>query len=132
MQTKWINTILLSFVLLDLALAIWGFFFPELWFSFFHNADYVDPQALLQRTAANWLAFFIIQSVALLQWQKHSWLLYLVAGCRLSDCLTDITCLTFSTDISIYGMIAFPIAGLGNLLFGVMLINFARKNKAST
>jgi hypothetical protein len=122
-----INFILLFLVILDLFLTIWAFFYPELWFSFFHGSPYIDPQALLYRCGANWLAFFIIQAAAYLYWQKNPWLLVLVAGCRLGDSLTDITCLVFSAEHTLMAMIGFPLAGFGNLLAGLVLIWFFKK-----
>lgn len=121
-RTKFITATLVSLVVLDLILTLWGFFLPELWFSFFHNAPHVDPQGLLKRCAGNWLAFFLIQSVALVRWKNFPWLLAMVAGARLGDALTDLTCLTFSSSISIFGIIAFPIAGIGNMVIGLYLI----------
>jgi hypothetical protein len=119
-----INFILISLVILDLLLSIWGFFFSEFWFSFFHNSAHVDPQGLLYRCAANWTAFFIIQLVAYFYWEKYPWLLVLVAGCRLGDVLTDITCLIFSSKHTIIALIGFPMAGIGNLIVGLLLIKF--------
>jgi hypothetical protein len=55
---------------LDVGLAVWGFLFPEAWFRFFHGADYLDPQGLLPRCAANWLAFAIVQACVLLRWRR--------------------------------------------------------------
>lgn len=119
---KIINLILISLIIVDLILTIWGFFFPEFWYSFFHKSEYIDPQGLLRRCAANWFAFFIIQFLAFLYWQKNNWWLLLVAGCRLGDTLTDITCLIFCSKITIFGLIAFPFAGLANLIIGISLI----------
>ncbi len=121
-REKTVTSILLSLVLLDLVLVVWGFAFPELWYSFFHGAAYVDPQGLLPRCAANWLGFLLIQTVALVRWRQTPGLLLVVAGCRLGDMLTDVTCLAFAESITVFGAIAFPIAGIGNALIGAMLI----------
>ena len=121
-HNKIIYAILLNLIFLDLAVSIIGFFFPDVWNSFFHGTLYVDSQALLKRCAANWFAFFVLQTIALFQWEKAGWWLILVAGCRLGDCLTDITCLTSSSSITSYGIIAFSAAGLGNVIIGVYFI----------
>lgn len=121
-------TMALAFlVTLEMVLSVWGFFFPEAWYWFFHGADYIDPQGLLRRCAANWLGFLIVQAVALARWERAPWLLTVVAGCRFSDVLTDITCLIFADSISVWGAIAFPVAGLGNLAFGFLMIWFYRQ-----
>ena len=62
-----IHFILGSLTLLDLILTVWAFVYPETWYLFFHASPYVDPQALLYRCGANWLAFAIIQLLALSQ-----------------------------------------------------------------
>ena len=130
---KIIKAVILSLVFLDLVLSIWGFFFPELWYSFFHNSVYIDPQALLKRCSGNWAAFFILQVIAFFKWEKSLWWLILVAGCRLGDSLTDITCLIFSQNISVFGMLAFPAAGLGNIIIGIFLIqSYTRINGKTT
>lgn len=125
-----VDFLLGALVVLDLVLCIWAFFFPEFWFRFFHDSEYIDPQGLLRRCAANWLAFFVVQLVALIRWRRnHEWLM-IVAGCRLGDILTDVTCLIFCERITLYGLIAFPLAGFGNLAFGIMLIRIYRTLKS--
>ena len=124
---KLITSLLLILVLMDLALSVWGFFFPEAWYAIFHDANYIDPQGLLRRCAANWLAFFILQAIALFAWKRSPWWIVVVAGCRLGDCMTDITCLVFSESISTMGKIGFPLAGLGNLFLGITLILLYKK-----
>lgn len=119
---KIIYIILLNLILLDLVVSITGFFFPDLWNSFFHGILYPDDQALLKRCAANWFAFFVLQTIAIFKWEKAIWWLILIAGCRLGDCLTDITCMAFSASITSYGIIAFTVAGLGNLIIGIYFI----------
>ena len=124
---RWTYGLLSGLVVLDLVLCAWGFLFPEVWFGVFHDAPVVDPQGLLARCAANWLAFFVIQLVALLSWERAPWLLLLVAGCRLGDCLTDLTCLLSCERITVWGAIAFPAAGLGNLSAGLALVWLHRR-----
>lgn len=112
---------LAALVVLDVVLAGWGFFFPEAWFQLFHGADYVDPQALLRRCAANWLAFAVLEAVALARWERSPGWLLVVAGMRWGDALTDITCLAFASSTTVFSMIGFPLAGIGNVVLGVWL-----------
>ena len=121
-QAVRVNLALGFLAVLDSVLAAWGFFFPSAWYSFFHDAPYVDPQGLLRRCAANWLAFCFVQTIALVMWRRHPWWIAVVAGCRIGDCLTDLTCLAFCNSISNWGVLAFPVAGVGNLAGGVLLI----------
>jgi hypothetical protein len=121
-----VNLILGSLIGLDLVLTVWGFFLPRLWYSFFHGSDYIDPQALLFRCAANWLAFFLLQVFALSRWRRDPMWLAVVAGCRLGDALTDVTCLAFASRVTVFAWIAFPIAGAGNLIAGIVLLRAYR------
>jgi hypothetical protein len=121
-----VRLVLGSLIALDLVLTLWGFFLPRLWYSFFHGADYLDPEGLLRRCAANWLAFFVLQTIALFKWQKDRSWLAVVAGCRLGDALTDVTCLAFASHTTIFAWIAFPVAGIGNLICGVFLLRASR------
>ncbi len=121
-----IHALLASLVALDAALSAWGFFFPSLWYAAFHGSPYVDPQGLLRRCAANWLAFFVLQAIALLRWRRDPMWLALVAGCRLGDALTDVTCLAFAARTTLFARLAFPAAGVGNLVAGVLLVRAFR------
>ena len=62
----------------------------------------------------------------------RSWWLLVVAGCRLGDSLTDITCLLMCEKYTTMALLAFPMAGLGNLLIGVTLIQFYRSLEKET
>ncbi len=117
-----VRLLLALLVVFDLVLTLWAFLLPDLWFAVFHGSPRVDPQALLQRCGANWAAFCTIQVLALLRWRRERWWLSVVAGCRLGDCLTDITCLAFCDRITAFGAVAFPAAGIGNVLVGVWLL----------
>lgn len=121
-EPKAVSGVLLSLCLLDLGLTVWAFAFPDFWFAFFHAAPRVDPQGLLYRCGANWLAFAVLQGLAWRRWPRQLWWLPLIAGCRLGDCLTDITCLLSCQKATLMAWIAFPAAGLGNLLAGILLV----------
>jgi hypothetical protein len=121
-RTRLVGVVLANLVALDAVLATWGFCFPTVWFRFFHDAPYVDPQGLLRRCAANWLAFAIVQAIALVRWQRDPRWLAAVAGMRLGDALTDVTCLTFASSTTAAAWVLFPIAGLGNLVIGWWLL----------
>ncbi len=53
------------------------------------------------------------------------------AGCRLGDCLTDLTCLAFCDRITAFGALAFPAAGIGNVLVGVWLLRACARLRAA-
>jgi len=74
--------------------------------------------------AGNWLAFFIIQLITFFRWQRESWWLVLVAGCRFGDCLTDITWVVCCDSISVFGLMSYPVAGATNVVLGVVLMRY--------
>lgn len=117
-----IRGMLAFLVLLDLVLCVWAWTAPELWFRVWHGADYVDPQALLPRCAANWTGFFLVQLVALVRWRRERWWLAVVAGVRLSDVFTDTTCSLLASDVTLAARILFPVTGVGNLVFAVLFL----------
>ncbi|MBI5845425.1 MAG: hypothetical protein HZB23_12245 [Deltaproteobacteria bacterium] len=122
-----VASILASLVVLDVVLAVWGFAFPELWFSVFHGAAYVDPQGYLPRAAGNWTAFAILQALAFLRWEKAPHWLAVVAGVRLSDVFTDLSCMIFCENLSGAGLVLLSAAGLGNVFFGLYFLYIHRR-----
>jgi hypothetical protein len=121
-ERRRIRLVLGALVALDLVLAAWGFLLPGLWFRFFHGAELVDPQAYLPRAAASWAAFFLVQLIALVRWERERRWLAAVAGMRLGDALTDVTCLAFAASTTPAAWILFPVAGAGNLALGAWLL----------
>lgn len=122
-----ISILLLGLVGLDLVYAIMCFFFPELWYKLIHDADYIDPQGLLRRTASIWAAFAVFQFIAFLMWQKHPYWLAIVVGLRFSELFADWTYLYFAQDISWSGRLGLLIstpANIGISLF--LLISFLK------
>ncbi len=117
-----LDAILLSLVLLDLALSVWAFCFPQAWFSAFHGVAYVDPEGLLPRMAANWAAFALFQAVALLRWRRGPHWLAVAAGVRLSDIFTDWTYLLFCHDVTWFGRVALFAASPMNAVAGWRLL----------
>jgi hypothetical protein len=121
-----VRAVLAGLVALDLLLAAWGFLAPGLWFRFFHDGAAVDPQALLARCAAAWLAFALVQLHALFVWRRAPLWLAAVAGMRLGDALTDVTCVAFCERATWAAWVLFPVAGAGNVALGLWLLAAAR------
>src|SRR5690554_4816421 len=86
---KKVNRLLIGLVILDIVLFIFCFFFPDLWFKLFHDLPYMDPAGLLRRTGGVWVAFTLLQLIALFRWQKEPYWLVLVAGVRLTELFSD-------------------------------------------
>lgn len=115
---KYVRLALQFLIGLDALLALIAYLFPKAWFFVFHGAAYVDPQGLLQRAAGSFLAFLIIQALALWLWEKRPEMLAVVAGVRFSDVFTDLSCMAFAQDMTGPGKLLFVIAALGNLACG--------------
>jgi hypothetical protein len=115
--------ILMAFlVILDLVLSTTCLFFPERWFAIFHGVAYMDPQALLKRTGAVWVAFTLLQLIAFFRWEKAPWWLILIAGVRLTELFSDWTYMWLASNMTSLGRLGLFIAPPGNLVFGIFLI----------
>ena len=76
-----VDVVLWSLVIFDLLVAVGAFLLPQLWFRILHDAEFVDPQGLLRRTGAIWVAFAVLQILALPRWRSAShWLLLVTAS----------------------------------------------------
>jgi hypothetical protein len=125
-----INPRLKTFVfVLLLALAIWDLilsttclFYPEKWFAIFHNAPYIDPQGLLKRTGAGWVAFTLLQFIAAFRWVKDPWWLVLIAGVRLTEIFTDWVYEYSAQSMTTQGKISLFLAPISNILLGWFFI----------
>jgi hypothetical protein len=115
--------VLLAFlVILDIVLSTIAICYPDYWFQTFHGAPYVDPQGLLRRTGACWVAFTLLQFIALIRWEKEPWWLVLIAGVRLTELFTDWTYIYFAESLTARGKFGLFIAPPGNLAFGIYLM----------
>ncbi len=95
---RWVNVVLLAAIVVDSVLPLMALFAPQLWFQILHGtADQPEQHAFLLRCAAHWVAFLIVQLVALPLWRKRPEMLLIVAGARFSDVLTDVTYLVSSS-----------------------------------
>jgi hypothetical protein len=89
----------------------------------FHGAPYIDPQALLRRTGAVWVAFTLLQLIALIRWQKDPWWLVLVAGVRLTELFSDWTYLYMAQSVTPQGRVGLFIAPPSNLVMGWFFVS---------
>jgi hypothetical protein len=65
---------------------------PDLWFRLFHGTVPAGLEtAFLRRSGGQWLAFAIVQAIAILRWRKAPLWLIVVAAVRFSDLFTDIS-----------------------------------------
>ena len=124
---KFINLLLLFLVILDLILSAICLLRPDLWVKLMHGTEYSDSLGLIRRMGAVWLAFFVFQLVALLFWQKHSYLLVLVAGIRLTEVFSDWFYWYFTEYLTGFAHFGLLISPPSNLLFGIILIKAYKK-----
>jgi hypothetical protein len=119
------NAVLLAAIGVDVVLPVLSYARPTWWFDVLHVGVTPDAMdlALLHRAAAQWIAFAVLQIVALARWQRWPDWLLLVAGARTSDWLTDLTYFALAPDLSgARWMLLFPPifnVGMSVILFGV-------------
>jgi hypothetical protein len=111
-----INLLLIGLIVLDLTYTIVGFFFRDFWFAAFHGVPYVDPEGLLPRASAVWLAFTLIQCITLFKWQTQSYWLAITAGLRSAELFTEWTYLYFAHDLTSLGRIGLLISTPANMV----------------
>ena len=122
-----VDVVLWSLVIFDLVVAVGAFLLPQLWFRILHGADFVDPQGLLRRTGAIWVAFAVLQILALPRWRGAPHWLLLVTGIRLSEMFADWTYLLFAASKTPFGTIALLVTLPANLLICWFLFATWRK-----
>ena len=121
-----VHVLLWFLVLLDATLVTWAMAFPQLWFTVFHGTAYDDPQGFLRRCGANWAAFLLVQTIALVRWRRDPVWLAVVSGVRLSDIFTDATYVLVAHDTTWFAKLTLAPMSLGNLLFGLFLLRAYR------
>jgi hypothetical protein len=111
-------------VILDLVLSTTCLLYPDKWFMTFHGVHYdnLDAEGLLKRTGAVWVAFTLLQLIALIRWQKAPWWLVLIAGVRLTELFSDWTYMYVAHTMTTIGKMGLFIAPPGNLAFGIFLV----------
>ncbi len=117
-----VSVFLIAFAVWDAILGGVCAFFPETWFKLTHGVDYVDPQALLRRTGAIWLAFALFHLLAFLKWKTKPYWLVIVGGMRLSEIFADWTYLYFAQAITTGGRIGLLLATPSNIFFSLFFI----------
>ena len=117
-----INVLLIFLIVLDIMLSTLCIFFPSTWFKIVHGKPYVDPQGLLRRTGAVWIAFTVLQIIAYLKWEEAPYWLVLIAGVRLTEMFSDWVYLIAAENITWRGRVGLIIAPPSNILFGWFFI----------
>lgn len=121
---KFMYVFLFLLVVLDVVLSGTCLLYPDKWFMTFHGVhyDHLDAMGLLKRTGAVWVAFSLLQLIAMFKWEKQPWWLVLIAGVRLTELFSDWTYMYVAESMTTMGKIGLFIAPPGNLAFGIFLI----------
>lgn len=109
-------------VALDVVLATCALALPNTWFAVMHDRPYIDPAGLLRRTGAVWVAFLLLQAIALVRWRRAPYWLALIAGVRLTEIFSDLTTLAVADHVTWFARLTLPMATLTNLVVGWFLI----------
>ena len=121
---NFIYVLLVFLVILDVVLSTTCLLFPDKWFMTFHGVPYdnLDVEGLLKRTGAVWVAFTLLQLIALFRWRKAPWWLVLIAGVRWTELFSDWVYINVAHTMTTIGTIGLFISPPGNLAFGIFLI----------
>lgn len=125
-----INVFLLALVLLDIALSVAALFYPNFWFETFHGIPYQDPAGLLRRAGGVWVAFTLLQAIALSRWQEQPYWLPLTAGVRFTELFSDWITIFVAEKMTLLGTLGLLISPPSNLLFGLILISTYKRLKS--
>jgi hypothetical protein len=126
------SALLVAFAAWDLVLAAGALAFPDLWFRLVHGVARVDPQALLARTGALWVAFSLFHLIAWRKWRSAPYWLALAGGMRLGEIFADPTYALLASDITTLGRISLLAAGPVNLVVALFFIRgFLLESRAS-
>lgn len=131
-NTKLINSLLVFLVLLDVVLSATCLLRPDIWVKIMHGTDgFIDAFGLIRRMGAVWLAFILFQLAALLFWQKHPFLLVLVAGIRFTEIFSDWFYWYFAGHATWFADFGLLVSPPSNLIFGIILFRAFRQKTAS-
>jgi hypothetical protein len=124
-----VNVLLVALVVLDVVLSTTALWFPGHWSQTFHGLPYVDPAGLLRRTGAVWVAFTLLQAIAVFRWQNQPYWLPLIAGVRLTELFSDWVTIAAAQQMTTLGTLGLVISPPANLLFGLILISTYQRLK---
>jgi hypothetical protein len=121
---NFIYLLLAILVLVDLVLSTTCLLYPDTWFMRFHGVlyDNLDVEGLLKRTGALWVAFTLLQLIAMFRWTKEPWWLVLIAGVRLTELFSDWTYIYVAHTLTPFGKLGLFIAPPSNLIMGIFLV----------
>lgn len=123
-----LNIVLAAVTLEDTLLFLMAWLAPDLWFRVFHHSSpSVLEVAFLRRSAGQWLAFAVGQSITLAVWRKQPMWLAITAGLRFSDFFTDLSYVLSAPALTAAGYACLlPPPLLNAIFFGLLLWQYRR------
>ena len=116
----------------DTALFVLSWLRPELWFQLLHRADPAGLEtALLRRAGGQWLAFALVQAIALWRWRAQPVWLVIVAGARVSDLFTDLSYIAAVPSLTTFGWATLTPPAFLNAAFAVTMMRAWRQSSAT-
>ena len=107
----------------DTALFVLSWLRPELWFQLLHHTDPTGLEtALLRRAGGQWLAFALVQAIALWRWRAEPVWLVIVAGARVSDLFTDLSYIAAVPSLTTFGWATLTPPAFLNAAFAVTMM----------
>ncbi len=124
---KQVNYMLILLIVMDLVLSVWSLFFPELWWQFFYDRAYEDPQGLQRGYGALWAGFLLLQVLAYLRWKRELWWLPLIAGVHFTEMFVNWMLLAVGEQFTWMGWIAYALTPPATVFFSFFLLNRYKK-----
>jgi len=116
----------------DTALFVLSWLRPELWFQLLHHtAPAGFETALLRRAGGQWLAFALVQAIALWRWRAQPAWLVIVAGARVSDLFTDLSYIAAVPSLTPFGWATLTPPAFLNAAFAVTMMVAWRQSTAT-
>ncbi len=119
---KQVDYMLIFLVLMDLVLSVWALFFPALWWQFFYDRPYEDPQGLQRGFGALWAGFLLLQGLAYLRWKCELWWLPLIAGVHFTEMFVNWMLLAVGEQFTWYGWIGYALTPPATVFFSLFLL----------
>lgn len=121
-MVKLAKSTLVFLILLDLVLFVVACFFPAFWGKVMHGTDaFVDPFFLMRRLGAVWFAFLLLQTIALVRFDKEPLWLIVVAGVRWTELFGDWVYWASAPSLTWFGHAGLLSSPPSNLWFGILM-----------
>ena len=123
-----LNIVLALVTIEDTLLFVMAWLRPSLWFRIFHHTVPASfDTAFLRRSAGQWFAFALAQTITLVVWRKRPVWLLITAGLRFSDLFTDASYIFAAPSLTTFGYLCLLPPPVLNLVFIVLLLAVYRQ-----